>query len=151
MGMGRLSQCWSVTQYNKLETAKIFLQYIKRCEINGNAKFPKVKNQIIIWRKVIFCKYGWENESCASHPLDRLTWLFWYNNLVEICVLAILNIRITVRPQSERHYFQLNLSVYEYSTFVTGKSKRTINPACIECHDVNAVLHMTSFFLVASL
>ena len=46
---------------------------------------------------------------------------------------------------------QLNLSVYEYSTFATGKSKLTINPACIECHDVDAVLHRTSFFLVASL
>ena len=37
------------------------------------------------------------------HPLDHLKSVF--GDYFEICALTILNIRITVRPQSERHYF----------------------------------------------
>ena len=44
-----------------------------------------------------------EEMRVVLHPLDHLKSVF--GDYFEICVLAILNIRITVRPQSERHYF----------------------------------------------
>ena len=100
-----LPQCWNVTQENKLETIKPRTWgYNKLWNKMETPCFQKWRIKQLFGGSIFSASMN-EEMRVVLHPLDHLKSVFGDYFEIHVCALAILNIRITVRPQSERHYF----------------------------------------------